>query len=50
MQSLIICSRASRLSSELEKNIVEIIGSEYELEVGDNSKKLPVIHIQTNKY
>ena len=39
MLSLIICSRTSKISDELEKNIVETIGCEYELIVIDNSKK-----------
>ena len=38
MLSLIICSRTSRISEELEKNISETIGCEYELVVIDNSK------------
>ena len=38
MLSLIICSRTPRLSSELEKNIAETIGCEYELVIIDNSK------------
>ena len=38
MLSLIICSRTPRISEELEKNIVETIGCEYELVVIDNSK------------
>lgn len=38
MLSLIICSRTSKISEYLEKNIAETIGSEYELVVIDNSK------------
>lgn len=38
MLSLIICSRAPRISEELERNIAETIGCEYELVVIDNSK------------
>lgn len=38
MFSLIICSRTPRISEELEKNIAETIGCEYELVVIDNSK------------
>ena len=38
MLSLIICSRTPRISEELEKNIAETIGCEYELVVIDNSK------------
>ncbi len=38
MLSLIICSRTSRISEELEKNIATTIGCEYELIVIDNSK------------
>lgn len=38
MLSLIICSRTPRISKELEKNIAETIGCEYELVVIDNSK------------
>lgn len=38
MLSLIICSRTPRISEELEKNISETIGCEYELVLIDNSK------------
>ena len=38
MLSLIICSRTPRISEELEKNIAETIGCDYELVVIDNSK------------
>lgn len=38
MLSLIICSRTPRISEELEKNIAETIGCEYELVVIDNTK------------
>lgn len=38
MLSLIICSRTPQISEELEKNIAETIGCEYELVVIDNSK------------
>lgn len=38
MLSLIICSRTPSISEELEKNIAETIGCEYELVVIDNSK------------
>lgn len=38
MLSLIICSRTPRISEELERNIAETIGCEYELVVIDNSK------------
>lgn len=38
MLSLIICSRKHNISEELEKNIAETIGCEYELVVIDNSK------------
>lgn len=37
MLSLIVCSRTPRISEELEKNIAETIGCEYELVVIDNS-------------
>lgn len=38
MLSLIICSRAPRISCELEKNITQTIGCEFELVVIDNSQ------------
>lgn len=38
MLSLIICSRTPKISDDLEKNIAETIGCEYELVVIDNSK------------
>ena len=38
MLSLIICSRIPKISLDLEKNISETIGCEYELVVIDNSK------------
>ena len=38
MLSLIICSRTPKISKELEKNIAETIGCEYELVVIDNSR------------
>ena len=37
MLSLIICSRTPKISEELEKNIADTIGCEYELVVIDNS-------------
>lgn len=37
MLSLIICSRTPRISEELERNIAETIGCDYELVVIDNS-------------
>ena len=38
MLSLIICSRTPRISKELERDIAETIGCEYELVVIDNTK------------
>lgn len=38
MFSLVICSRTQKISKELEKNIAETIGCEYELVVIDNSQ------------
>ncbi len=38
MISCVICSRTPKISDELEKNIAETIGCEYELVVIDNSK------------
>ena len=38
MISCIICSRTPKISNELEKNIAETIGCEYELVIIDNSK------------
>lgn len=49
MISCIICSRSSKISEELEKNIVETIGCDYELVVIDNSRNEYSIFSAYNK-